>query len=367
MQLRSLSKIALLLPLQSLIILASPFAQTNLVSNVPGLATFTDPNLKNPWGMAFSGASPIWVADNDTNKATVYNGAGVPNASLIVTVPGFPTGTVFNSAGAGNFPSPSNGAASNFIFATLAGSIVAWNGANGATASIVASTPNAVYTGLAIGNNGSGNFLYAANFASGHIDVFNSSFGSATVSGSFTDPNLPAGYAPYNVQNLGGKLYVQYAQPDPVTHESMEGAGLGIVDVFDTNGNLLQRLVSNGGALNAPWGIAVAPAGFGEFGGDVLVGNFGDGKINAFDPGNGNWLGVLTDSSGNPIVNDGLWAIAFGNSSANPNALYFNAGINDEADGLFGEIQAVPEPAAMALVALGFLGFAGIVRRRRSV
>jgi uncharacterized protein (TIGR03118 family) len=255
--------------------------------------------------------------------------------------------------------------ASNFIFATLAGSIVAWNGSNGATASVVASTPNAVYTGLAIGNNGSGNFLYAANFASGHIDVFNSSFGAGTVSGSFTDPNLPAGYAPYNVQAISGKLYVQYAQPDPVTHESKEGAGLGIVNVFDTNGNLLQRLVSNGGALNAPWGIAVAPAGFGEFGGDVLVGNFGDGTINAFNPANGNWLGVLTDSSGNPIVNDGLWAIAFGNSSANPNALYFNAGIGDEAHGLFARLDPVPEPAEWALLTAGF-ALAGWRTRRRA-
>jgi uncharacterized protein (TIGR03118 family) len=364
MKLGSLSKIALLLSAQSLVLFGSPFGQTNLVSNVPGLAAAVDANLKNPWGMAFSGTSPIWVADNDTSMATVYNGAGVPNTSLIVTVPGFPTGTVFNSAGAGNFLSPANGAASNFIFATLTGSIDVWNGSNGATASVVASTPNAVYTGLAIGNNGTANFLYAANFAAGHIDVFNSSFGLAAVSGSFTDPNLPAGYVPYNIQNLGGKLYVEYAQPDPITHEAAEGAGLGVVDVFDTNGNFLQRIHS-GGQLNAPWGIAIAPAGFGEFGGDVLVGNFGDGKINAFDPVNGNWLGVLSDSSGNPLVNDGLWAIAFGNSSANPNALYFNAGINDEADGLFGEIQAVPEPAAMAFVALGFLGLAGLARRRK--
>jgi len=374
MKLSSLGKIAVLFSAQSFVVFASPFAQTNLVSNVPGLATNFDANLKNPWGMAFSGNSPIWVSDQAADKATVYSGAGVPNASLIVTIPppppavtgpNGPTGAVFNTAGAGNFLSPANGLASNFIFATLAGSIDAWNGSNGMTASIVATTPGAVYTGLAIGSNASGNFLYAANFAAGRIDVFNSSFGTASLPGSFTDPNLPAGYVPYNVQNLNGKLYVQYSTVDPVTHEAAAGAGLGIVDVFDTNGNLLQRVASNG-SLNAPWGIAIAPAGFGEFGGDVLVGNFGDGKINAFDPANGNWLGVLTDSSGNAIVNDGLWAIAFGNSSANPNALYFNAGIHDEADGLFGEIQAVPEPGAMALVGLGFLGLVGIARRRRS-
>lgn len=370
MKLNSLPKIALLFSAQSFIVFASPFAQTNLVSNVPGLAANFDANLKNPWGMSFSGTSPIWVSNQGSNNATLYTGAGVPQA-LVVTVPPTsppptgPTGQVFNSAGAGNFLSPANGMASNFIFATLAGSIDAWNGSNGTTASVVATTPGAVYTGLAIGNNGSGNFLYAANFGGGHIDVFNSTFAPTTLAGSFVDPNLPAGYVPYNIQNVGGKLYVQYATVDPTTHEAAKGAGLGVVDTFDLNGNFLQRLTANG-SLNAPWGIAIAPAGFGEFGGDVLVGNFGDGKINAFDPANGNWLGVLTDSSGNPIVNDGLWGIAFGNSSANPNALYFNAGIHDEADGLFGEIQAVPEPAAMALVAMGFLGLAGIARRRRS-
>jgi uncharacterized protein (TIGR03118 family) len=363
MKLSSLPKIAFLFSIQTLIVFGSPFAQTNLVSNIPGLATTLDANLKNPWGMAFSASSPIWVADNDNSLATVYRGTGV-RVPLVVAVPSFPTGVVFNSAGTGNFLS-TNGVASNFIFATMAGSIDVWNSGNGSTASIAATTPSAVYTGLAIGSNAGGNFLYAANFAAGHIDVFNSSFAPTTLSGSFTDPNLPAGYAPFNIQNLNGKLYVQYAIIDPMTQDEVKGAGLGISDVFDTSGNFLQRLASNG-TLNAPWGIAIAPAGFGEFGGDVLVGNFGDGKINAFDPASGNWLGALTDSSGNPIVNDGLWGIAFGNNAANPNALYFNAGINDEADGLFGEIQAVPEPAAAALLGLGCLGIAMVARRRRA-
>ncbi len=369
MQLRSLLKVALLLPLQSLIVLASPFEQTNLVSNVPGLAANFDANLRNPWGISHSATSPFWVSDQAANVATLYNAASVPQA-LVVSIPPSappptgPTGEVFAGI-ANNFVV--NGAPANFVFATLAGSIDAWTGSLGTTAQVVATTPNAVYTGLAIGNNGTANFLYAANFAAGHIDVFNSSFAPATLSGSFTDPNLPAGYVPYNIQNVGGKLYVQYSQVDPVTHEAAAGAGLGVVNVFDLNGNFLQRL-HTGGPLNAPWGIAVAPAGFGEFGGDVLVGNFGDGTINAFDPITGNFLGALRDSSGDPIVNGGLWGLDFRapGSGFDPNALFITAGINDEADGLFAEIKAVPEPGAMALAALGFLTLAGIVRRRRS-
>jgi len=369
MKLRSLPKIALLLSIQPLAVFASPFAQTNLVSNVPGLAANLDPNLKNPWGISHSATSPFWVSNQGSNNSTLYNAASVPQA-LIVTVPPTappptgPTGQVSNSFGAGNFVE--NGAPANFIFATLAGSIDAWNASNGTTAAVVASTPGAVYTGLAIGTNGAANFLYAANFAGGHVDVFSSSFAPTTLAGSFVDPNLPAGYVPYNIQNVGGKLYVEYAQVDPITHEAAEGAGLGVVNVFDTNGNFLQRIHS-GGQLNAPWGIAIAPAGFGEFGGDVLVGNFGDGTINAFDPITGNYVGTLKDSSGNPIVNDGLWALDFRapGSGFDPNALFITAGINDEADGLFAEIQAVPEPAAMALFALGLLGVAGIARRRK--
>jgi uncharacterized protein (TIGR03118 family) len=340
------------------------FAQTNLVSDIPGMAAFTDPNLKNPWGMSFSATSPFWVSNQVTGTSTLYSGTGVPNPLVVTVPPGSPTGQVFNSAGAGNFANPSNGNAATFIFATLAGTIDVWNGG---TAAVAATTvPGAVFTGLALANNGAGNFLYAADFAGGKIQVFNSSFAATSLSGNFVDPNLPAGFSPYNVQNVGGKLYVQYAAVDPITHQASAVAGQGIVDAYDLNGNLISRLVSAGGTLNAPWGVAIAPAGFGNFGGDLLIGNFGDGKINAFNALTGAFQGTLTDISGNPIVNSGLWGIAFGNSAANPNALYFAAGINGQADGLFGNIQAVPEPGALGLLAIGFFGLAASLRRRRA-
>lgn len=340
---------------------ADSFSQTNLVSDLSTEnASFIDPNLKDPWGMSFSATSPIWVSDRATGVSTLYAGTGTP-ASLVVTVPPGtattgPTGQVF--AG----PTTSfvlNGNPASFIFDTLGGTVDAWNG--GSTATIVATTVGARYEGLALANN----MLYAANFvAGGGINVFNSSYAPVTLSGSFTDPNLPAGYAPFNIQNVNGKLYVEYAKLAAGIPVPLPGGG-GYVDAFDTNGNLLQRLVSNG-PLDAPWGITMAPAGFGSFGGDLLIGNFGNGEINAFNPINGNSLGTLTDASGNPIVNSGLWAIAFGNNSANPNALYFTAGINSGNDGLFGDIQAVPEPAAFGLAVLGILGLLGYAGQRRS-
>ena len=311
---------------------AKVYVQHNLVSDISGVADVTDPNLVNPWGVSESTTSPFWLSDEGTGKSTLYNGAGAITA-LVVTIPpgaknssavGTPTGQVQNSS---NGFILANGTKASFIFATEDGTISAWNG--GTTAAIMAdnSAAGASYTGLAL--NAAGPTLYAANFASGKIDVFNGSFAPTTTSGGFTDPNIPSGYAPYNVWNLNGKLYVTYAKQGPsgsATGPSagvVAGAGNGFVDIFDFNGNLLQRAASNG-PLNAPWGVAIAPAVWGAFGGDLLVGNFGDGKINAFDS-KGNALGALQDSTGKPLALQGLWAILFGNgkSGGDQNTLYF--------------------------------------------
>ena len=343
---------------------ATLYVQTNLTSDISGLAANTDPNLKNPWGMSFSATSPFWVSDQVTNVATLYNGAGTPQA-LIVGTPPSPTGQVFNASSSFNLPT---GGQALFIFDSLSGTISGWNAAQGTTAATVfTATDGASFTGLANASNSSGNFLYAADFANGRIDVFNGNFGLTTLAGSFTDPNLPTGYSPYNIQTVGGKLYVEYDAVDPVTHRPTTTANTGVVDVFDTNGNFLQRLVTNT-HLNSPWGITQAPGTFGSFGGDILVGNFGDGTISAFDPTSGAFLGTLSNSSGNPIVNGGLWALNFRapGSGFDSNALFFTAGINDEADGLFGEITPVPEPSTLLLLGLG-LGSVGLLRRKTRI
>jgi uncharacterized protein (TIGR03118 family) len=330
------------------------FAQTNLVSDGAVPAAFVDPDLKNPWGTSSSPTSPIWVSDNGTGLATLYNTSGAKQG-LVVSIPApgggaaAPTGQVFNGTG-GAF----NG--DLFIFATEDGSIAGWRGALGTTAETLfdSTAGGAVYKGLAIGSTGQGTYLYAADFHNNRIDVFGS---GPALAGNFTDPNLPAGFAPFNVQVINNQgtnqVYVTYAMQDGAGHDDVPGAGNGYVSVFDLNGNFVKRLAS-GGALNSPWGLALAPAGFGGATGDLLVGNFGDGTINAFDL-TGTLVGTIADVGGNPLVNDGLWALKFGNggNGGNANSLYLTAGLNGEADGLFAQVDAVPEPGTVALLCGG--------------
>lgn len=330
------------------------YSQTNLTSDVNGLAANLDPNLKNPWGMSFGLTTPFWVSDQMTGVATLYNGAGMPQALVVSTPPSPPgaTGQVF--AGGLGFTMNSGGGQALFVFATLAGTIAAWNGGTVAATQFTASD-GAVYTGLAQ----AGNLLYAADTRNGKIDVFDTSFNRTTVSGTFADASVPAGLTPYNIQNVGGKLYVEYAK---------QGVPAGFVGVFDANGNLTQSISNS--HLNAPWGVTMAPAGFGQFGGDLLVGNFGDGTINAFDPVTGAFLGTLSDVNGTAIVNSDLWSLQFRSSSQSTfdsNTLFFTAGINNQADGLFGEIQVTPtpEPTTLSLFGLG-LGIVALALRKAS-
>jgi len=341
----------LLLSLSPTLLFADSFVQTNLVSDVPGLAATTDPNLLDPWGLAFSATSPFWVSDQASGSATLYDGAGNITA-LVVTVPGGnPTGQVFNSTTSFALPS---GGATNFIFDTLNGTIAARSTGN--TAVTVVNTPGAVYTGLALASSGGANYLYAAD-DTGQIHVFNSSYAPVALAGNFTDPNLPAGFVPYNIQLIGSILYVTYAQL------GAHGAALpgGFVDEYNTDGTFVERLTSSS-QLDAPWGITLAPAGFGSFGGDLLVGNFGNGEINAFNPTNGAYLGTIDGTNGLPLVNDDLWALDFrtGGANVNTDALYFTAGIDNGQEGLFGDITLAPtpEPATLSLSILGCLAIA---------
>jgi len=354
--------------------LATSYEVTNLVSDIPGVAAYTDPNLVNPWGFAASSTSPFWVADNGTGVSTLYNGTGQPQA-LVVTIPppaggvppSSPTGVVFNG-GPGFEIVP--GSPARFLFATEDGTISGWSSGTNAILK-VDNSATADYKGLAVGSNGGGNFLYAANFAAGTIDVFDATF-AQTFTGGFIDPVLPAGYAPFNIQNVGGELLVTYGQQDAGGHDAVAGAGNGIVDVFATDGSFVRRLLT-GGALNSPWGLALAPAGFGEFSGDLLVGNFGDGQINAFDPASGAYQGALLDPMGLPVTIDGLWGLNFGNGGdgGDLSTLFFAAGIpgggSVEDHGLFGSIAIVPEPSMLlpfVLILVGLRVAAGKRQRR---
>jgi uncharacterized protein (TIGR03118 family) len=322
---------------------ANVYKKRNLVSDIDGVARITDPNLVNPWGLAFGPTTPAWVADNGTDVSTLYSGGvngSIPMIlPLVVSIPGgAPTGVVFNG-GSGFLVNPNQAnSAARFIFDSEAGQITAWspNVAPNTTAVSEHTTPDAIYKGLAI----LGNHLYAANFHAGTIDVFDQSFAPVSSPGGFKDPNLPAGYAPFNVQDFGHVLLVAYAQQDADAEDEVAGPGKGYVDVFDGAGHLLRRLISQG-PLNAPWGLALAPKGFGAFSGALIVGNFGDGAINAFDPRTGASLGPLKNRDGNQIKINGLWALRFGNGViGTPQTLLFTAGIGDESHGLFGSIVA---------------------------
>jgi uncharacterized protein (TIGR03118 family) len=331
------------------------YHQTNLVSDQPGVALILDPNLVNPWGISQSltGAA-FWVANNVTGTSTLYtgdvNGSAFVKNPLVVTIPGgSPTGTVFNSSADFVVSSGASSGRSLFLFASQTGIVSGWNPGvpppAPSTHAQIGSTADAVYTGLAIGQVGTANFLYAADFEHGKIDVYDKNFGLVQLDGSFSDPNIPNSYSPFNIQNLGGNLYVAYAQQSHKDPDEETDHGSGFVDKFDTSGHLLQRLIL-GNHLNAPWGLALAPGNFGQFSDALLVGNFGNGHIQAFDPASGKFLGQLKDESGRPIVIDGLWAIIFGNgvTAGDTNALYFAAGPDDETHGLFGSLRFVDHP-----------------------
>jgi uncharacterized protein (TIGR03118 family) len=333
---------------------ANQFAQHNLVSDLPGIADRVDPGLVNPWGLVASSTSPFWVSDNSTGLSTLYNGSGAANALIVaIATPsaktgGAPTGTIFNGTSCFN---AAPGLPASFIFSTEDGTIVGWNPTVDRTHGVVMvdrSSSGAVYKGLAMATRSEGPLLYAANFNAGTVDVFDGNLNPVTLPGAFQDSGIPAGFAPFNIQNLGGTLYVTYAKQNAAKHDDVAGAGNGYVDAYDLNGVLLQRLVVQG-TLNSPWGLAIAPSNFGDFGGALLVGNFGSGNINAYDLTSGALLGQLKDAKGNVISITGLWGLSFGNGSGSgdTNSLYFTAGISGggqpvESHGLFGSLLAAP-------------------------
>ena len=344
------------------------FTVTNLVTDDQSAhaAQIEDPGLVNPWGISYSTTSPFWVSDNGSGTSTIYNVAPATNVTskvgLTVTIPGAGsvTGQTFNGAA-----SQFNGDV--FLFASEDGTISGWRGALGTAAeTLQAASADNVYKGAALGAVGGASYLYAANFKAATIDILKGTAAAANLTGNFTDPNLPSGYAPFNIANLGGTLYVSYAVRDAGGTEDVAGPGNGIVDRYDLQGNLLGRLAT-GGSLNSPWGLAIAPSSFGDFAGKLLVGNFGDGTISAYDSTAGTFAGQLTDSNGDPIVIDGLWGLVPGNdgNAGSSGSIYFTAGPDGESHGLFGVISAVPEPATAVLVGMALAPLA-LARRRRA-
>lgn len=316
------------------------YTQNNLVANISGTAPKTDPQLSNPWGIAFIPGNPFWIANNNGGTLTIYDATGnklqptvtIPVAANNACPQGCPTGLVANSGTAFG--------GAQFIAATEDGLITKWNGLGASTIAVDNSSSGAVYKGLAILSANSGNLLLVANFHSGKIDVFDGNFQPATLPGGFTDPGLTAGFAPHGVHVISGTIYVTFAQQDTAKHDPVIAAGSGVLDTFDANGKFLKRVIT-GGSLNAPWGVALAPSTFGGFSGALLVGNFGDGAINAYDRNSGTLLGQLMDSSNKPILNPGLWDMVFGQGgTGDPSTLYITAGGSDQTHGLFAALAA---------------------------
>jgi uncharacterized protein (TIGR03118 family) len=337
------------------------YSQTNLVSNTAGVATTTDPQLLNPWGISIFPGQDFWIANNNSGTSTLYDANGNKDTALVVTIPGAtknPNGNCSPGCPTGNV-SNGNGtyfSGGQFIFDTEDGIIANWTGAsNTAAVAFDNSASGAVYKGLALLNS---TFLLAANFNSGKVDVFDRNFTLTSLSGSFTDPKLPAGFAPHGIHVIGNQIYVAYAMQDAAKHDAQPGTGLGQVDIFDANGNFVSTLVAAGGQLNAPWGVVETPATFGAFPNAILVGNFGDGTINAYDT-TGKFLGQLTDSSNHVLVNPGLWDMVFGGGgpSGDPGTLYLTAGGSNQpnfpAGGTTTSVFASLVPAA-AVTGPGF-------------
>jgi uncharacterized protein (TIGR03118 family) len=335
---------------------ANAYIQHNLVADTPGVADVTDPNLINPWGIAESATSPFWISNGGSGLATVYSTsatATITVASLKVTVPhgagstdtfGVVTGQLSNTTTVFTL---ANGNKANFLFCTEDGTLSGWN--TGATAQVKVdnSASGAAYKGMALGGTSTAPQLYVANFSGAVVEVYDGNFAPVTMpTGAFTDSQLPAGYGPFNIVNIGGKLYVSYALQSSKKRYDSAGPGNGYVDIFDMSGTLVTRLIA-GGVLNSPWGMAIAPPNFGALANMLLVGNFGNGRINAFDPVTGASQGVLLNPAGSPITNEGLWTLQVGNgkSGGDANAVYFTAGVGGQMHGLFGSLQAAPVSA----------------------
>jgi len=343
----------------ALTFLLSPFAaaqhytQTNLVSDLDGMAAVTDPNLKNPWGLARSSGSPWWVSNNGTGTSTLYDAKGNPQPAtpLVVTIPppknstatATPTGTVYN--GTMDFTVAPNKPAI-FIFVTEDGTISGWNpGVDPLNAQLVQdnSKKGAIYKGCTISELHGAHYLYVTNFHAGRVEVYDAGFQRIKLSErAFDDDRLPRGYGPFNIQAIGSNLYVTYAKQDADKHDDVAGPGLGFVDVFSPSGKLRARL-EHGPWLNSPWGVALAPGEFGEFSHNVLIGNFGSGQVAAYNPVTGKFRGMMKNPDNSVLTIDGLWALSFANNGAagSSTTLYFSAGLNDEADGLFGTLTPV--------------------------